>query len=133
VALPFEKRLISGLKKALAKPVSLHICGDATRILPDMANSGADVLEIDHLVDMTEACCRVGPGIALWGNLDPVGLLLQGKPADVSRASGDLMGRVEASQHRRFVLSSGCTLAVETPEQNLRRVFQAVAQSRSRG
>ena len=42
-----------------------------------MASSGADVLELDHLVDLREACRVVGPDIALWGNLDPVRLLAQ--------------------------------------------------------
>jgi uroporphyrinogen decarboxylase len=133
VAWPFEKRLISGLKESMDKPVSLHICGDATMLLPDMAQSGADVLEIDHLVNLAEACRRVGPGIALWGNLNPVGLLLQGQPEDVSEACRTVIGEAEASRHRRFVLSSGCTLALDTPETNLREMFQVASRSRLRG
>ena len=52
VALPFEKRLIAGLKSVTGKPVSLHICGDGTPILADMALSGANVLEVDHKVNL---------------------------------------------------------------------------------
>ena len=40
-----------------------------------MATSGADVLEIDHQVDLAEACRAVPEEIALWGDLDPVGVL----------------------------------------------------------
>jgi uroporphyrinogen decarboxylase len=124
VALPFEKRLIAGLKSATGKPVSLHICGDARHILADMAASGADVLEIDHKVDLAQACRIVGPDIALWGNLDPVGVLAQGNVAQVERAAREAVETAAASGHRRFVLSSGCTLAMETPSENLEAMLR---------
>jgi MtaA/CmuA family methyltransferase len=119
VALPFEQRLIAGLQAATNKPVSLHICGDAEPILADMARSGADGLEIDHRTDLGRACRAVGPGMALWGNLDPVGVLARGDPARVRQASRAALAAVAAAGHRRFVLSSGCALAVETPFANV--------------
>ena len=118
IALPYEQRLIAGLKAATGKPVSLHICGDAEAILADMARSGADGLEIDHRTDMGRACRTVGPDIALWGNLDPVGVLSRGDPARVRQAARQVRNTGAAAGHRRFVLSSGCTLAVETPFAN---------------
>ncbi len=118
-ALPAERRLISRLKSATSKPVSLHICGNATCILPLMATSGAHVLELDHAVDIGEACRAVGPEIALWGNLDPVRVLSQGTPEQVRSKSRQVIAAVSAAGHRRFVLSSGCTLAMETPAENI--------------
>jgi uroporphyrinogen decarboxylase len=125
LVLPFEMRLIAGLKTATGKPVSLHICGDSTAILRDMAGSGTDVLEIDHQVDIIKACRIAGPGVALWGNLDSVGLLARGTAGEVERASRGLLEAVRSSGHRRFVLSSGCTLALETPAENLEATFRA--------
>jgi uroporphyrinogen-III decarboxylase len=84
-----------------------------------MATSGADVLELDHAVELGKACRVVGPHIGLWGNLDPVGLLSQGTPERVRQAARQALAAVQAAGHRRFVLSSGCTLAVETPSANL--------------
>jgi uroporphyrinogen decarboxylase len=124
VALPFERRLIAGLKSATGKPVSLHICGDARQILGDMAASGADVLEIDQKVDLAQACRIVGPNIALWGNLDPVGVLSRGSVAEVERAAREAVETAAAAGHRRFVLSSGCTLAMETPGGNLEAMLR---------
>lgn len=119
VARPFEQRLIAGLKATAGKPVSLHICGNALPILSDMAASGADVLEIDSRVDLQRACLTVGADIALWGNLDPVRLLAQGNAEEVREAALAAVDAVKACGHRRFVLSSGCTLAMETPFENL--------------
>lgn len=126
-ALPFERRSIAGIKAATGKPVSLHICGNATALLPDMARSGADILEVDHLVDLDEACAAVGPEVALWGNLDPVGLLAQSQPTAVAEAARQAVAKVRSRGHRRFVLSSGCTLAMETPAANLEALLQAVS------
>jgi uroporphyrinogen-III decarboxylase len=125
VALPFERQLIAAIRARTSLPISLHICGDATPLLADMATSGADVLEIDHQVDITEAARQVGPQVTLWGNLDPVGLLARGTPAEVRRATLRLREQVRSSGHRRFVLSSGCTLAVETPPENLDALLAA--------
>jgi MtaA/CmuA family methyltransferase len=125
VALPYEKRVIGELKSRLSTPVSLHICGNATPLLADMASSGADVLELDHAVDMASACQTLGPEVAIWGNLDPVSLLARGSVEQVRSATDALLQTVEACGHRRFVLSSGCTLALDTPSQNVTAMLDA--------
>ncbi len=125
-ALPHERRLISKLKATCVQPVSLHICGNATPLLALMKSSGADVLELDYQVDLVDACRIAGPETALWGNLDPVRLLAQGSPEDITRASAKLRDSVRGNNHRRFVLSSGCTLAMETPFRNVDSLVQSV-------
>jgi uroporphyrinogen-III decarboxylase len=124
LALPFEQHVITELKKRTGKPVSLHVCGKAGPWLPAMAVSGAEVLEIDHFVDLSEACRLVGPELTLWGNLDPVGVLAQGSVAEVQHAAQEALAAVRAAGHRRFVLSSGCTLALETPYANLEALLR---------
>jgi MtaA/CmuA family methyltransferase len=129
LALPFEKTVVSKLKET-GKKVSLHICGNALPIVPRMAGSGADVLELDHLVDLAEACRRTGPALALWGNIDPVGVLAHGTPEAVERAAREAVAAVNSAEHRRFVLSSGCTLGVGTPEANLEALDRVAKGSR---
>jgi len=119
LALPAERQLISRIKAATQKPVSLHICGDSSPLLSLMKTTGADVLELDHAVGLTQACRLAGPEIALWGNLDPVRILSHGTPKIVAEQARQAISAVEATGHHRFVLSSGCTLAVETPPENL--------------
>ena len=106
-------------------PVSLHICGDARPILADMRASGADVLELDYRVPFADAARSVGPDVAIWGNLDPVGVLARGTPAQVHAAAQAALRAMAAVGHRRFVLSSGCTLAMETPAENLQALMEA--------
>jgi len=130
VALPAERQLITRMQAATGKRVSLHICGKATRMLPFMKTSGANVLELDHAVSMSEACQVVGPDIALWGNLDPVSVLAQGTPERVRTESLEIIAAARQAGHQRLVLSSGCTLAVETPAANLHALMAAAQQGR---
>ena len=125
IAQPFEKRLIETIKAETELPVSLHICGDARPILADMVDTGADVLEIDYPVPIDEAFKICDGEVALWGNLDPVGVLAQGTPTTVYQKTMELLECVHRSGGKKFVLSSGCTLAVETPEENLDAFFAA--------
>jgi MtaA/CmuA family methyltransferase len=124
VALPLEKQVIAALKSQFSVPVSLHICGNALPILADMATSGADVLELDQHVDIASACRVVDPQIAIWGNLDPVRQLAQSTPAEVRSQTEDLIRTVRRCGRQRFVISSGCTLAPDTPPDNLRALIE---------
>ena len=125
VAFPYQQRLIAGLKSRVTQPISLHICGNTSHILQDMAATGAHVLELDHQVHITRACRLVGRDVTIWGNLDPVGLLARSAPSQVGQATCALLEAVQTCAHHRFVLSSGCTLALETPAANLDAMFDA--------
>ncbi len=125
MALPYEQRVFQQLHDTTECLLSLHVCGDATSLLPHMAQSGADVLELDHHVDMAAACAALPHEIAIWGNLDPVSVLYHGTPDGVTAACEQLLHTVETTQRNRFVLSSGCTLAPDTPAANVHALIHA--------
>jgi len=124
IAAPFERQVIARIKAKTGLPVSLHMCGNAKPVLKTMAESGADVLEMDQRTDMRDACEIIPRNIAIWGNLDPVAVLAHGTPQDVVRAAKEYIGIMNAVEHKRFVLSSGCTLAMETPDENLHALIK---------
>ncbi len=124
VVLPFEVRVIDELKRATSTPVSLHICGNTRHILSQLARSGADVVELDHQVDVVEAQSLLRTDGTLWGNLD-TRLLAAGEPWQVQRATQTLLQTLPADRPPRLVLSSGCTLAPQTPPENLHALLRA--------
>jgi uroporphyrinogen decarboxylase len=126
VVAPIERDVIARLKNETGRHLSLHICGDATRLLTAMAGTGADILEVDHQVSIDDAARVCGPNIALWGNLDPVGVLLSATPEEVAAATTRLLQQVQDASHRRFIASSGCTLSPGTPVVNLQSLFETV-------
>lgn len=125
LALPAERRVFLAIAEGCGIPASLHICGDATPLLADMSTAGAAVLEIDYKVDLNTACHIVPNDIALWGNLDPVALLQDGSPDQVTAAAHRALNTVRDHGRARFVLSSGCTLTPGTPGTNLEALIAA--------
>ncbi len=111
--LPYEQRIIRAIHEAGGK-VKLHICGNTTRHLADMAQTGADIVDVDWMVPYAEAI-RLMPGISVNGNFDPVGVLLQGTPEQVAEA----VRACHAARDDRSMISAGCEVPVGTPAENL--------------
>jgi uroporphyrinogen decarboxylase len=54
---------------------SIHFGTGASSLLEAMAAAGGDVIGLDHRVSLDDAWSRLGPGLAVQGNLDPARLL----------------------------------------------------------
>jgi len=112
-ALPYERRVCDAVHAA-GGLVKLHVCGNTTALLGDMVRSGADLFNVDHMVDFSLACRTYGgAGVAFKGNVDPV--------SDVLRATSDecharARARVREARGLRYMLSAGCEIPGETPD-----------------
>ena len=92
-AAPYEKRVFEAIHahRGLGK---LQICGNTTALLADMAHSGADLINVDHLVDFAAACSAYGEaGVCFKGNLDPVRDMLHATPGECERRALDRIRR----------------------------------------
>ena len=115
LVLPFEQKQINAIHEAGAA-VKLHICGNITNHIAYMAQSGADIIDVDWMVPLDEARELVGPEITLCGNFDPSAVLLQGSPEDVAEAARQCI----KAGGERFILMPGCEVPPATPEENIR-------------
>jgi uroporphyrinogen decarboxylase len=70
--LPHSRRLIHALTPGV--PV-IHFGTGTAALLPLMREAGGDVIGLDWRVDLGEAWARLGPDVAVQGNLDPAALL----------------------------------------------------------
>ena len=112
-ALPCEQRIFAAIREAGAIP-RLHICGNTSRILADMAQSGAAIIDIDWMVDIGRAAEAFG-AIAVCGNVDPVAVMLDGTPEQVQEA---VRANMAAGGARSFSMA-GCEIPDGTPHANL--------------
>jgi MtaA/CmuA family methyltransferase len=110
-----QRRLFEGIHAGGAA-VRLHICGNIGDIIAQMATTGADVIDVDWMVPLPHARRAVGPEVALCGNFDPAGVLLQGPPESVAAAARQCI----AEGGDRFCLMPGCEVPPGTPEANIR-------------
>jgi uroporphyrinogen-III decarboxylase len=61
LALPYERQVCQAIHQA-GSLVKLHVCGSTTCLLGQMATSGADLFNVDHLVptrSMLSAGCEI--------------------------------------------------------------------------
>ena len=112
--LPYERRVFAAVHE-MGALTRLHICGNITQLLPDILHSGVDIVDVDWMVDFSEAAQVLGNGPALCGNFDPVSVMLQGSPADVKRAVVECL---DIGGPRCFS-AAGCEIPDDTPIENL--------------
>ncbi len=125
-AWPCERRFFAELNpcaQSYGAATLLHICGDMTPVLESMADTGAQILELDHKVDLKVAKDRVGRRVCLMGNLDPAGLLWRGSAGDVEQAATKAIR--DAGSNGGFILGSGCEVPVAAPVGNLEAMVRA--------
>jgi len=113
-ALPYEQRIIAAVHEmgALAR---LHICGNISLILPDLLASGADIIDVNWMVDFAQAARVFGDRAAPCGNMDAVRIFLQGSSDEVRR---DVRRALEQGG-ARCLNAAECEIPDGTPAENL--------------
>jgi MtaA/CmuA family methyltransferase len=100
----------------------VHACGNETRYVEDLMESGADCLELDPLTDAA-VCKRQARGkVAVLGMLDPVQVLHKGSVEDVRRHATEIL-RIMAPGGG-FLMGPGCALPADTPPANIHMVME---------
>lgn len=100
---------------SLGAHVKFHICGDTTHLWPSLSKLKPDIFDLDYMTDMEAALQAFGPAVTRSGNLNPVDI--RNLPADEVYAR--CRNIIRAEEGRRFMLSGGCEITVDTPAENL--------------
>ena len=107
---PLEKELIDHAHHLGAK-VKLHICGNTTAILPEMIRTGADIVDIDHLVErMDDFVPLLTDHQVVSGNSDPVSVVQNGSTEQLAES----VERCFYLTGGRGIVSAGCEITPET-------------------
>ena len=111
---------------SLGAGVKIHICGDITHLLRDLKDVNPDILDLDWMVDMENAYDILGDEIIRCGNLDPVRVIEQHSTEDLA---GKVRELCRKEKDKRFILSGGCEITVDTPAENLHIMRKIAAQN----
>ena len=113
--LEWEKKYVDSIH-AIGALVRLHICGNTNALFPFLSVVSADIVDLDSMAVIADARKLIGADRMLSGNIDPVRVLQNGTPADVSagfaRCFADAGGR-------RYAVNAGCEVPRRTPPANL--------------
>jgi len=121
---PLEKQLVDFTHELGAK-VKLHICGNTTAILPDMILTGADIVDVDHLVErMEEFVPLLAPYQVVCGNSDPVSIVQDGSDAQLAESVLSCFRQAGG----RGIVSAGCEITPGTTVDRMRS-YSTIARS----
>lgn len=120
-AQPYEKKLAE-VAHELGLSYGLHICGNTEVILESMLRTDADMIELDYKTDVNKIYEIYNDKVALFGNIDPSGVLALGTPELVRTKTLELLEIYSGSNY--FVLNSGCALPSITPSENIKMMIK---------
>ncbi|MBI3537079.1 MAG: hypothetical protein HY070_05940 [Chloroflexi bacterium] len=107
------KPALQNLFARLKSPRVLSVCGDTNAVVRDLAECGANAINVDHKNNLARTR-RELPNAILLGNYDPVGLLSRGSVEDIARAVEKI------AQDGADAIVAGCDLYPEIPHENFR-------------
>jgi MtaA/CmuA family methyltransferase len=122
-ALPYEQRIFAAVRD-MGAVGRLHICGNTTHLLNDMALSGAHIIDVDWMVDFKQAAIAFGDKAAPCGNFDPVKVMLHGSPDEVR---GAVQACVQQGGPRSFS-AAGCEIPDGTSAANLAEQYHTLSE-----
>lgn len=97
---------------------------------PHLGEIGVNLFNFSHEHDFNDMRRRVGPDVALIGNIPPRDVLASGSPDDVRRVVSKLVDSLE--ERKRVILSCGGGMPPGVPTENI-DAFLACARTDGRG
>lgn len=114
------RAIVSGVRD-LGVPV-IYFANGAPHLLERAAATGADVLGLCWRTPLDEAARRVGPAVALQGNLDPHALFAA--PEEIARLGADVLARGRAAAGH--IMNLGHGILPDTPIASVDALVAAV-------
>ena len=114
---PYHQEFVKACHEMGENDPCIHICGDTSPILEDMADCGYTTISIDNKVDLEDAKRRIGSRAFLVGNVDPVNCFYSGTPRKMKQAVRKCFRQCWDSPCG-FMIAPGCGTAYGTPMAN---------------
>lgn len=120
-AAPYLKRICDAFPAGWVKVY--HNDAAIRQFLEELPETGFDVLNFSHKVDIVEAARRTGGRMCLMGNVAPLDLGVRGSAAAVKEAALDVLRRTGG---RNVILSLGGGVSPGMPAANIAAMAEAV-------
>jgi uroporphyrinogen decarboxylase len=108
-----------------AKPFAkqIHICGDTTKFLELIPETGADAISLDYKVSLAAARAALGGKIAFLGHMDPVAIMQMGTPEQVREDCRRCVREAEGEKGG-YLLMPGCDIPPTVPLANIEAMVE---------
>lgn len=107
---------------------SFFVCGDATRNIEAMCQTGPDSISVDENVDLLAAKAISDKyNVAIGGNIPLTSVMLLGNQQDNMKFTVNLLDSVKVKKN--FILAPGCDMPYNIPVENCIGVAQAALET----
>ncbi len=126
--LPYEWKVIEGIRSQYDIPIYTHTCGaigDRLDLMAATGTNGIDTLDPPPLgtVELPTARRQTFGRMFIKGNIDPVNTMLMGTPQQVLEAARERIAT--AGPGGGYILSTACSVAPTTPPENILKLREA--------
>jgi uroporphyrinogen decarboxylase len=121
---PYVRQIVDALHATPEDPMLLlHVCGNSKHLVKAMCDTGVQGLSLDAPMDMVTTIEAMPEDVVLVGNVDPVSVMVQSSPEQVTSETRDLLEAM--APYPNFILSTGCDLPPETSLANIDAFMRA--------
>ncbi len=117
--LPYSRELIQGITPGV--PV-IHFGTGTAMLLEAMRAAGGHIIGLDFRVELDQAWARLGEGVGVQGNLDPI--VLYAEPSYIRRRVERILE--QAGGRRGHIFNLGHGILPETPFENVVELIKTV-------
>ncbi len=113
--------------KTMGAITSFFVCGDATKNIELMCQTGTDSIFVDENIDITQAKQITDKyNVLIGGNIPLTTILLYGTQQDCMKYVLDILDK---NSHDNLAIAPGCDMPFNTPPDNLIGIQQAIHES----
>ncbi len=121
---PYMKQICDAFPAGWVK--IYHNDANARPMLAELADTGFDVLNWSHKIDVREAREKTQGKMCLLGNVPPLDVGVRGTPEMVRQSALEV---IEKSEGRGLILSMGGGVSMDTPAANMHALVEAARRS----
>jgi uroporphyrinogen decarboxylase len=103
--------------RTMGKYSMIHICGDSTGLLEEVAEVGPTAFSLESKVDLAQAKRVLGGKVCVAGNVSPTGSFLSGTPEEVINEAKACLA-AWGEDGGGYILTVGCDFPKEVPLKN---------------
>lgn len=123
--IPYAKKISDRIKATgKVKGVLLHICGDTSRLLELIPETGADIMSFDYKVDLAAAREALDGKMAFTGNMDPVAVMNEATAEKVFEVCNECIAKADGKKGG-YIVMPGCDIPPTTPLANIEAMIKA--------
>ena len=133
-ALPYQQKVINGIKRQYPNtPIIIYMApgpySENGQRLTKLIDSGADVISVDHTIDMEVACKVIPSSICIQGNLNPQ-ILRDGPLNEIKKQTLTILDSINKNGRKgNHIMNLGHGILPDTPEEHVKYFVELVQQN----